>query len=86
MCFHFDGERYGKLRKAYNLLDKSDVSMIDNLHVHYITAIYNSSFNVVHSYVTSTDVLDNSENSGKNPYKILCQVLALYIFTFEIHC
>ncbi|XP_049824964.1 syndetin isoform X2 [Aethina tumida] len=80
MCFHFDGERYGKLRKAYNLLDKSDVSMIDNLHVHYITAIYNSSFNVVHSYVTSTDVLDNSENSGKNPYKILCQSVGQDVF------
>lgn len=75
MCYHFDSERYCKLQKAYNLLEKSQVSMIDNLHVHYITAIYNSSFNVVHSYVTSADILDSTENSGKNPYKTLCQVI-----------
>lgn len=74
MCFHFDRHRYAKLQAAYNLLDKSQVSMIDNLHVHYITAIYNSSFNVLHSYITSTEVLESSENTGKNPYKTLCQV------------
>ncbi|XP_018562403.1 syndetin [Anoplophora glabripennis] len=80
MCYHFDGERYCKLQKAYNLLEKSQVSMIDNLHVHYITAIYNSSFNVVHSYVTSAEILDSTENSGKNPYKTLCQSIAQDVF------
>ncbi|KAJ8954131.1 hypothetical protein NQ318_005725 [Aromia moschata] len=80
MCFRFDGERYSKLQLAYNLLEKSQVSMIDNLHVHYITAIYNSSFNVVHSYVTSADVLDSTENSGKNPYKTLCQSIGQNVF------
>lgn len=74
MCYHFDSDRYSKLQVAYNLLEKSQVAMIDNIHVHYITAIYNSSFNIVNSYVTSTDMLDSSENSGKNPYKTLCQV------------
>lgn len=52
--------------------------MIDNLHVHYITAIYNSSFNVVNSYVVSTEVLDSTENSGKNPYKAVCQVNKIF--------
>ncbi|KAJ8933780.1 hypothetical protein NQ314_013816 [Rhamnusium bicolor] len=80
MCFHFDGDRYCKLQMAYDLLEKSQVSMIDNLHVHYITAIYNSSFNVVHSYVTSADILESTENTGKNPYKTLCQSVSQDVF------
>ncbi|XP_074039810.1 vacuolar protein sorting 50 isoform X1 [Leptinotarsa decemlineata] len=79
-CFHFDGDRYRKLQAAYNLLEKSSLSMIDNLHVHYITAIYNSSFNVVQSYISSPDILESSENSGKNPYKILCQSINQNVF------
>lgn len=80
MCFHFDHQRYEKLLMAYNLLDKSQVSVIDNLHVHYITAIYNSSFNVLHSYITSTELLESSENTGKNPYKTLCQSIPQDVF------
>jgi hypothetical protein len=79
-CYHFDPQRYQKLQLAYNLLDKSEMSMIDNLHVHYITAIYNTSLNVVHSYVTSAEVLENSDNSGKNPYKTLCQSIGTDVF------
>lgn len=74
MCFYFDGIKYTKLQMAYNLLDKSQISMIDNLHVHYITAIYNTAFNTVNSFVNETDIVDYNENSGKNPYKTLCLV------------
>ncbi|XP_050500093.1 syndetin [Diabrotica virgifera virgifera] len=80
ICFHFDKERYRKLQAAYDLLEKSQVSMIDNLHVHYITAIYNSSFNVIQSYISSPDILDSSENSGKNPYTVLCQAINQDVF------
>ncbi|KAF7285885.1 hypothetical protein GWI33_009363 [Rhynchophorus ferrugineus] len=73
MCYHFDGERYSKLQAAYNLLEKSQVSVIDNIHVHYITAIYNSSFNIVNSYTTTSETLDSTDQNGKNPYKMLCQ-------------
>ncbi|CAH1989145.1 unnamed protein product [Acanthoscelides obtectus] len=79
-CYHFDSERYQKLQLAYQLLGKSQVSMIDHLHVHYITAIYNSSLNVVHSYVHSLDVLESTENTGKNPYKVLCQSISQDVF------
>ncbi|VEN33781.1 unnamed protein product [Callosobruchus maculatus] len=79
-CYHFDSDRYNKLQVAYSLLGKSRASMIDNLHVHYITAIYNSSLNVVHSYVHSLDVLDSTENTGKNPYKVLCQSINQDVF------
>lgn len=80
ICFHFDKERYRKLQAAYDLLEKSQLSMIDNLHVHYITAIYNCSLNVVHSYISSPDILESSENSGKNPYTVLCQSIGQEVF------
>ncbi|XP_030747477.1 syndetin [Sitophilus oryzae] len=72
MCYHFDNDRYTKLQEAYNLLEKSQLSMIDNIHVHYITAIYNSSLNIVSSYATS-DALDLAENTGKHQYTAMCQ-------------
>lgn len=76
-CYYFNGERYEKLQVAYNLLEKSQISMIDNLHVHYITAIYNTAFNVVNSFVDETEATDNA---GKNPYKILCQSVDRSVF------
>lgn len=76
-CYYFNGERYAKLQTAYNLLEKSQISMIDNLHVHYITAIYNTAFNIVNSFV-SDDMA--GDNSGKNPYKTLCQSVGQDVF------
>lgn len=73
-CYYFSGERYKKLQIAYNLLEKSQISMIDNLHVHYITAIYNTAFNIVNSFVSDGD------SSGKNPYKTLCQSVNQEVF------
>lgn len=75
-CYYFNGERYRKLQVAYNLLEKSQISMIDNLHVHYITAIYNTAFNIVSSFVDE----EIGDNSGKNPYKILCQSVGQEVF------
>lgn len=74
ICYHFDAGRYRMLQSAFNMLHKPEMSMMDKLHVHYITAIYNSSFNVVHSYATSTEILESADTTGKNPYKTLCQV------------
>lgn len=74
MCYYFDAVKYSKLQAAYNLLDKSQIVMIDNLHVQYITAIYNTAFNIVNSFVSESDI-DSNENSGKNPYKTLCLVI-----------
>lgn len=85
MCFYFDGIKYTKLQMAYSLLDKSQILMIDNLHVHYITAIYNTAFNIVNSFVNETDIVDSSENSGKNPYKTLCSVKIIDYF-YKIFC
>lgn len=75
-CYYFNGERYKKLQIAYNLLDKSQISMIDNLHVHYITAIYNTAFNIVNSFVNEADI----NESGKNPYKTICQSVNQEVF------
>lgn len=79
-CLHFNEEYFSKLQEAFKLLDKSQSSVIDNLHVHYITAIYHQSFNVVQSYVSSPDVLISSDTTEKNPYKILCQSVPQDLF------
>lgn len=54
--------------------------MIDNLHVHYITAIYNTAFNIVSSFVNESNITETSDNSGKNPYKTLCQAVNHDVF------
>lgn len=85
-CLHFNGEYFSKLQEAFKLLDKSQSSVIDNLHVHYITAIYNQSFNIVQSYVSSPDVLISSDTTGKNPYKTLCQVSSIISLIMSSFC
>lgn len=78
-CYHFNGDHYSKLQAAYSLLDKTQISMIDNLHVHYITAIFNSSINVVQSFVDKPGLISN-DTSGTNPYKTLCQSVPQEVF------
>lgn len=72
MCYYFDGVRYSKLQRAFKLLGKTQIA-VDHLHMHYISAIYNTSVNIVHVYA-SNDFNDLADNSGKKPYKKLCLV------------
>lgn len=72
MCYYFDSSRYNKLQCAYKLLGKTQIA-VDHLHMHYISAIYNTSVNIIHVYAAQ-DVNDNQDNSGKRTYKKLCSV------------
>lgn len=76
MCYYFDSLRYSKLQRAFKLLGKTQIA-VDHLHMHYISAIYNTSVNIVHVYA-SNDISDLADNSGKKPYKKLCLV-RLYV-------
>ncbi|KAL3271973.1 hypothetical protein HHI36_022442 [Cryptolaemus montrouzieri] len=78
-CLHFNGNYFAKLQEAFRLLEKSQSSVIDSLHVHYITAIYNQSLNIVQSYVSSPDIIAG-DTTGKNPYKTLCQAVPQELF------
>lgn len=72
MCYYFDSNRYNKLQSAYKLLGKTQIA-VDHLHMHYISAIYNTSINIVHVYAAQ-DVTDVQDTGGKKPYKKLCSV------------
>lgn len=68
-CYYFDSKRYTKLNEAYKLLGKTQLA-IDHLHMHYISAIYNTSVNIVHVYIEENTMSD--DNNAKRPYKNLC--------------
>ncbi|KAK9886357.1 hypothetical protein WA026_015875 [Henosepilachna vigintioctopunctata] len=79
-CLHFSGDFFFKLQEAFRLIEKPQSSVIDNLHVHFITAIYNQSMNVVQTYVSSHEVLISSDTNGRNPYKTLCHAVPQEVF------
>lgn len=76
-CYYFDGKRYTKLNEAYKLLGKTQLA-IDHLHMHYISAIYNTSVNIVHIYIEENII--NDENISKKPYKNLCLAVKSKVF------
>lgn len=78
MCYYFDSSRYTKLQSAYKLLGKTQIA-VDHLHMHYISAIYNTSVNIVHVYAAQ-DINDVTENGGKKPYKKLCSCINSNVF------
>lgn len=57
---------------AYKLLGKTQIA-VDHLHMHYISAIYNTALNIVHMYVTTSEVMDTTDNT-KKIYKNMCLV------------
>nr|XP_022904853.1 syndetin-like [Onthophagus taurus] len=73
MCYYFDGVKYDKLQQAFKLLGKTQIA-VDHLHMHYISAIYNTALNIVHMYVSTVDNTDVNDNTGKKIYKNLCLV------------
>lgn len=67
ICFEFNGDVYSRLQAAYSQLGKRRIAM-DQLHMHYTSAIHSSAFNVIRNYI----VHENSPNM-KKPYIQLCQ-------------
>ncbi|RZF38465.1 hypothetical protein LSTR_LSTR011955 [Laodelphax striatellus] len=65
MCYKFEADIYNKLQAAYSLLGKTRTAM-DQLLMHFTSAIHNSAFSVVHSYV-------EQNNSTKKQYNELCK-------------
>ncbi|XP_071803209.1 syndetin-like isoform X1 [Asterias amurensis] len=69
-CSNFDVKHYEKVQTAYTLLGKTQTAM-DQLHMHFTSAIHNSAFTIVLGYV---ELMSGSENTNfqKMPYKDLC--------------
>ncbi|CAB0017518.1 unnamed protein product [Nesidiocoris tenuis] len=68
MCVEFDAGVYRKLQDAYALLGKTEVA-IDQLHMHFISAVQKKSSYVVQSYA----ITEASPSNDKKPYAMLCK-------------
>lgn len=71
MCFNFDREKYSAVQEAYRRLGKTRIA-IDQLHMHYTSAVHSTSFDTINLFVDS----DRVENN-KNSFVLLCQVCLL---------
>jgi len=72
MCFNFDHEKYSAVQEAYRRLGKTRIA-IDQLHMHYTSAVHSTSFDTINLFV-DTDRVENNKNS----FALLCQVSSLY--------
>ncbi|KAJ9592435.1 hypothetical protein L9F63_015851 [Diploptera punctata] len=77
VCSHFDAEHYSKVQAAYRLLGKTQMAM-DQLHMHFASAIHNAAFNVVHGYVELCS--QNDLQANKKQYKQLCKCVTAESF------
>jgi len=84
VCSHFDANHYSKVQAAYRLLGKTQMAM-DQLHMHFASAVHNAAFNVVHGYVELCSGAAQAESMAggstfhKKQYKHLCQVGNVYL-------
>nr|CAD7268018.1 unnamed protein product [Timema shepardi] len=88
VCKHFDADHYSKVHSAYKLLGKMQMAM-DQMHMHFASAIHNSAFNVVHGYVELCFVQTHGEDTvvlHKKQFRELCKLantLVVLISTAE---
>ncbi|XP_035688646.1 syndetin-like isoform X2 [Branchiostoma floridae] len=69
-CNSFDAAHYEKVQTAYRLLGKTQTAM-DQLHMHYASAIHNTAFQIVLGYVELCSGTGDT-NFQKMQYKDLC--------------
>ncbi|XP_072179287.1 syndetin-like [Diadema setosum] len=69
-CNSFDIRHYEKLQAAYRLLGKTHIAM-DQLHMHFTSAIHNTAFQIVLGYVQLVSGPTDSRFQ-KMPYRDLC--------------
>ncbi|XP_063219060.1 syndetin [Bacillus rossius redtenbacheri] len=77
LCSHFRADHYSKVQAAYRLLGKTQMAM-DQLHMHFASAIHNSAFNVVHGYVELCFVQSSGESQmvlNKKQFRELCKYI-----------
>ncbi|XP_033752043.1 syndetin-like isoform X2 [Pecten maximus] len=70
-CSHFDVVHYEKVQIAYRLLDKTQTAM-DQLHMHFTSAIHSTAFQIVLGYVELCSGTGDS-NFQKRSYVDLCK-------------
>lgn len=78
-CSNFDVVHYEKVQKAYKLLNKTQTAM-DQLHMHFTSAIHNTAFTIVLGYVELCSGSSDS-NFQKRQYTDLCKNVTQDSFT-----
>ncbi|KAG1650359.1 Syndetin [Nymphon striatum] len=79
VCGSFNSDHYSKLQTAYRLLGKTQTSM-DQLHMHFTSAIHNKAFTIILKYVKITSST-NDLNLQKRQYTDLCTLMYPENFT-----
>lgn len=79
VCLHFDERHYSKLQRAYQILGKTQTCM-DQLLMHYASAIHNTAFSVVHGFAELCRIDEQPINLQKKQYQDLCSCLTPDIF------
>lgn len=78
-CAGFDVAHYEKVQNAYRLLGKTQTAM-DQLHMHFASAIHNTAFTIVLGYVQLCAGAAGS-NFQKRQYPDLCTHITMESFT-----
>lgn len=78
VCNNFNTTHYEKLQTAYAQLGKTQTAM-DQLHMHFTSAIHNTAFVIVLGYVELCS--DGSSNFQKRQYPELCKYITSDNFT-----
>ncbi|XP_046985077.1 syndetin [Schistocerca americana] len=73
VCAKFQPEFYNNVMTAYQLLGKTQMAM-DQLHMHFYSAIHNKAVEVIRECVDNTESLvTGGASSSLKPFRLLCQ-------------
>ncbi|XP_052801392.1 syndetin-like [Mya arenaria] len=79
-CSQFDETHYEKVQTAYGLLGKRQ-NALDQLHLHFTSAIHNTAFQVVLGYVELCNHGSTETNFNKMQFSDLCKHVTIESFT-----
>jgi len=79
-CNGFDEAHYEKVQTAYRLLGKTQTAM-DQLHMHFTSAIHNTAFTIVLGYVELCAGNGGDGSFQKKQYSDLCKNISMDVFT-----
>ncbi|GFO41646.1 coiled-coil domain containing 132 [Plakobranchus ocellatus] len=79
-CTGFDETHYQKVQRAYSQLGKTQTAM-DQLHMHFASAIHNTAFTIILGYVELTSGSGGTANFQKRQYSDLCKHITIETFT-----
>ncbi|KAH9518838.1 Syndetin [Bulinus truncatus] len=79
-CYRFDDQHYSKVQRAYRQLGKTQMA-IDQLLMHFTSAIHNTAFTIILGYVELTSGSGGSANFQKRQYDDLCKNITTETFS-----